>query len=170
MIDFQNGGLESQVYKLILKMCDLTMSDEFPHFKTKRIKDDMWECSLEIPGVDVIANAKQKTEVAAINRCASNMLHILSCLDENGLYDPKKEESVFKDRIEERFGDISYDPKYFYYLCTEEIPINQQNKDIKKIVDSHTFDIECKTGDIVNKTNSQLVVDYLMKRKKKGWC
>ena len=116
MIDFQNSGLEYEVYLLITKMCDLAKSDSFPKFKTTKITDGEWKCELSIPGVKDKAIAYQKDEVSAINRCASNMLYILETQHKNGEYDPDIYDSYFRENIEEFFGNLEYDCKYLYYM------------------------------------------------------
>ena len=121
MIDFQNGGLESQVYELIAKMCDLTMSDDFPKFQTKQLRDGLWECSLNILGVKNTAFGRGETEVKSINNCAHSMLQILKSKHKNDEYDPDIEESVFREHIEQYFGNIKYNPEYNYYVNISDI-------------------------------------------------
>ena len=170
MIDFQKGGLEYQVYELIVKMCALVRSEVFPCFQTKRTQDGKWECTLEIPGITEVAKAKQDSEVESINRCASNMLFILDCIDRKGFYDPDIVESVFRDRIEEAFGEVKYDPKYLYYPCSVQVPISPYNKGIASTIKQQTVNVESKNGDIVQQVDSVLLVKFLMRRKKKKWC
>lgn len=163
MVDFQNDGLESQVYELILKMCDMMQSDEFPHFETKQLSKKLWECKLHIPGISETAVAIQPSEVEAINRCASNMLHILECTNETGVYDPEKGESFYLNRIEQIFGEVDYDPNYLYYLTVTEIPSD--------ILGEKMAEISSNFGDdIVECADTKVVVSYLMKRKRRMYC
>ena len=163
MVDFQNGGLEPQVYELILKMCDMMESDEFPKFDTKQLSKNLWEARLTIPGISETAVAIESSEVGAINRCASNMLHILECTDETGIYDPKKGESFYLDRIERIFGEVEYDPNYLYYLSITEIPSDMLGKKMAEI--SSNFG-----DDIVECADTKVVINYLMKRKRRMQC
>lgn len=163
MVDFQNSGLEHQVYELILKMCDMMESDEFPKFDTKQLGKSLWEARLTIPGISETAVAIESSEVGAINRCASNMLHILECTDETGIYDPKKGESFYLNQIERIFGNVDYDPEYFYYLAIHEIPSDILGEEIAKI--HQTFG-----EDIVDQADTKVVINYLMKRKRRMQC
>lgn len=170
MVDFQSGGLEFQVYELILKMCELTQSDEFPHFQTTQLDNGMWECTLEIPGIQTPAKSLQNTEVAAINRCAANMLHILKNVDEKGFYDPKIEESVFRDKLEMNFGNINYDPSYFYYMCQSEFPINPSDEYLMKYIvgrmNNKLDEIDPEGLDELVKIEPHFVTKCLLRRKK----
>ena len=163
MVDFQNGGLEPQVYELILKMCDMMESDEFPKFDTKQLSKNLWEARLTIPGISETAVAIEESEAKAINRCASNMLHILECSDEIGIYDPKNEESFYLNRIEQIFGEVDYDPNYLYYLSVTEIPSDMLGEKMAEI--SKNFG-----DDIVECADTKVVVSYLMKRKRRMQC
>lgn len=163
MVDFQNGGLEPQVYELILKMCDMMESDEFPKFDTKQLSKNLWEARLTIPGISETAVAIEESEAKAINRCASNMLYILKCTDETGTYDPKMGESFYLNRIEQIFGEVDYDPNYLYYLSVIEIPSDMLGEKMAEI--SKNFG-----DDIVECADTKVVVSYLMKRKRRMQC
>ncbi len=130
MIDFQDSGLESQVYVLIAKMCDLTMSDDFPKFQTKKLpKKGLWECTLAIPGVEKTAFGRGKTEVESINLCAIAMLKLLKNNYKNNEYNPCDEKSVFCGDIEQFFGDVDYDSGYNYYLHRTDILLTKGRDD-----------------------------------------
>ena len=166
MIDFQKSGLERQVYEVITRMCDLVKTDEFPKFKTKKQKSGRWDCTLTIPGIETAVAKEQETEVAAINRCASNMLHILNSLDKRGLYDPNYEESVFKDDIEFFFGDLEYDPNYHYYLSTCDINLTAKDEGMKNMIKSYStkyFDKCIEHGEEIDKICDIVTVRYLVK-------
>ena len=136
MIDFQNSGLEWQVFEVISRTYELVKSEDIPHFETNKLDNGKWKCTLKIPGIES-AHSIQNTEVAAINRCASNMLHILDCLDKRGLYDPEVEESVFKEEIESYFGEVDYDSEYNYYLFSGDILFKENDEYAKKFIKSY---------------------------------
>lgn len=173
MIDFQKGGLEPQVYELLLKAGQLCGGVDIPLFVRKKQDDGKWSCKFEIPGILPATSKDQKTEVAAINRCASNMLHILNNLDSRGIYDPKDEESVFKEEIESVFGNIDYNPEYFYHLLTGSIllgpdegymkqKIAELSQDLTDVLEEHDEEID--------KICNIITVKYLVKQKKKNYC
>ena len=169
MIDFQNGGLEWQVFEVISRTYKLVKSDDIPHFEAKKIEDGKWECFYEIPGIKK-AHAIQDSEVASINRCASNMLSILDQLDKRGIYDPDIEESVFKDGIELYFGDIDYDHKYNYYLFTGDISLDEAGKTFIKRYSQKYYDMFIERGEAIDKMCDIITVRYLIKQKKKNYC
>ncbi len=172
MIDFQNKKLDPKVFELMNKMYDLAPFDELPRFKTKQRKDQTWECRLEIPGILPAAVANRETEIEAVNKCASIMLHILRCQNEDGVYDPSIEDSIYKDNLESYFGDIDYDSKYLYYMSVIEQPLYEMNeymrnlfkekmKEVKKILAS-------TNNDELVKTDAVLTARFLVRRKKRN--
>ena len=172
MIDFQKGGLEWQVFEAISKTYELVKSDDIPHFETKKLDDGKWECTLKIPGIE-IARSIQDSEVVAINRCASNMLHILDCLDKRGIYDPENEESVFREDIESYFGEVDYDPEYNYYLFTGDILFKEDDEYAKKFIKSYSrkyYGEISEQGDEIDRICDFITVRYLVKQKKKNYC
>lgn len=174
MVDFQNDGLESQVYELIAKMCDLMKSDEFPKFQTKQLPDGFWECTLSIPGVKNTAFGTGKTEVHAINRCSRSMLTILKSKHKNDEYDPDIKESVFREQIEERFGNVEYNPEYFYYpffcgMLLEDKYDGYLKRSLMNHVKPTLERIEEEGGEVVKMCD---IVDlvFLVRRKKKNYA
>ena len=169
MIDFQNDGLEHQVYELISRMCDLTCSDEFPKFETKELPKK-WECRLKIPGVVTSGVGYGNNEVEAINNCALNMLMILNTNHDKNQFDPNVPDSVFRNNIEQFFGDVDYDKRYRYYLCETDIRIDYQTE----------MELDRFAKDVVDKINSNsayvdmmsdiVTIRYLVKTKRDHCC
>lgn len=173
MIDFQNGGLEHQVYELISKICDLACSDEFPHFVTTEQEKGIWECKLSIPGVKTTAVAHGKTEVESINRCAINMIFILKKDHDKDQLDPDLEDSIFAGNIEQFFGDIVYDPKYKYHLFESDILIKPDDVEIINFIKNQMKDSVRKLHECVEEIDemSQIVtLRFLVKKKKDNYC
>lgn len=171
MIDFQNGGLEHQVFELISKMCDLSCSDEFPHFVTNEQESGMWECKLSIPGVKATAIAHGKTEVEAINQCALCMRFILKKDHNKDQLDPDVEDSIFAGNIEQFFGDINYDRQYRYHLCETDLLLdstlstklfnNYGNDTLRRINED---------GEEIDQVSEIITIRLLVKEKKKNYC
>lgn len=174
MIDFQNGGLESRVYELIAKMCDLNESDEFQKFETTQDENGTWHCKLAIPGVKHIAGGMGKTEVESINNCAHVMLRVLEHHHKHGEYDPDIEESLFRDRIEEYFGDVEYDPGYYYYPFFCGIDLDGQNgyqlkSLLKQYAEFETAPIKKENGEIVRMSDF-VELKFLVRKRKKNYA
>ena len=172
MVDFQNGGLDIQVYELILKMCDLCCSEEFPRFKTEEIKNG-WKCILSIPGVKEDSVAYGSTEAQAINRCASGMLFILKKYHENDEHYTEFEDSVFKDRIEEYFGSRKYDFAYRYRLSICDILLDSDDTNTKTILQkyaSSSLDSIKESGSEIEDMSEIVTLRFLVKQKKKFFC
>lgn len=169
MIDFQNGGLESQVYELIAKMCDLGCSDEFPKFITNQMEKRKWECKLTIPGVKTTSTACGATEVESINQCALKMLFILKRDHDKDQLDPDEETSIFEGNIAQFFGDIDYDKGYRYRLCETDILLNPHAITTFKLLEgyaSDTVDRLHKQGEEIDKMSEIVTIRFLVKQKK----
>ena len=172
-IDFQDGGLESQVYELIYRMTVLCKSDSFPHFDTKQLEDKSWECILSIPGVKQLVKAKGETEVASINRCASNMLFILNNNYNKNQYDPDITDSVFKKDIEEYFGDIKYNNEYNYHLFGCDILIDPKDHCLIDALNDYAYDNLSQfneDGEEIDRISEIVTLRYLVKKKKSNLC
>lgn len=169
MIDFQNGGLEHQVYELIAKMCDLACSDEFPHFQTTPIENGRWECKLSIPGVKKDSIGYGKTEVDSVNECALNMLAYLKMNHKNDDYDPDMEESIFRGNIEQFFGDIDYDYRYTYHLCETDILLDSNSYIADSLKRMIANKIE-KDDSEIDAMSNIVTLRFLIKKEKKNYC
>lgn len=172
MIDFQNGGLESQVFELISKMCDFLKSDDFPHFVTSQTEDGKWKCELNIPGVKQVAVAYYESEVGSINKCASKMLYILKKYHNKNQYYPEYEDSVFLDNIEEYFGDVEFDKQYTYYPYFCDILVEPRSE-LGSMLHQYAYEklmkIEDDGGEV--ETMSDIVsLAFLIKNKKSNYC
>lgn len=169
MIDFQNGGLESQVYELIAKMCDLGCSDEFPKFITNQMEKRKWECKLTIPGVKTTSTACGATEVESINQCALKMLFILKRDHDKDQLDPDEETSIFEGNIAQFFGDVDYDNRYRYRLCETDILLNPHAVTTFKLLEgyaSDTVDMLRKQGEEIDRMSEIVTIRFLVKQKK----
>lgn len=169
MIDFQNGGLEHQVYELISKMCNLCYSDDFPHFLTKQLENDKWECTLSIQGVKTVAFGKGRSEVEAINKCASCMIGILKSNHDKNQLDPEFDDSVFKNNIEQFFGDIDYDKEYIYRLCETDILLDLNTSVTKEILNKSAKNLLTRLkdeGEDVDQISEIVTMRFLVKKKK----
>ena len=174
MIDFQNGGLESEVYTLISKMCEITESDDFPKFLTTQEESGRWKCPLEIPGVKNTALGYGETEAKSINACAYKMLLILEKYHQNNEYDPDIEESLFKDRIEVYFGDIKYSKEYNYYIYSCGLDFDDQYgyqiKDLlMRYVEDNLDRVKADGGEVV-KMSDLVDLRFLVRRRKKNYA
>ena len=169
MIDFQNSGLEHQVYELIAKMCDLACSDEFPHFQTNPIENGKWECKLAIPGVKMISVGYGTTEVESVNACALKMLTYLKINHKNDDYDPDIEESIFRGNIEQFFGDIDFDYRYTYHLCETDILLDGYSHVADSLKRMIANKIE-RNGDEIEAMSNIVTLRFLMKTEKKNYC
>ena len=169
MIDFQNDGLESQVFELISRMCDLYQSDEFPHFKLSKTETNRWQCELAIDGIEKPVIAYGDTEVAAINRCASKMLYILEHDHSKGQYDPDSGDNPFLDQIEIYFHGVELNRDYIYYPFHIDITVNPDSELAKGLTkcaqDSLRRSME--KNEFVDRMSSTVTVRFLIKRKKK---
>ena len=173
MIDFQNGGLEHQVYELIAKMCDLGFSDNFPHFSTRELENGEWECTLAIPGVKRKAVACGKTEVESINYCALCMKTILKRDHNKDDLDPDIDNSIFAGNIEQFFGDVEYNHEYKYHLVETDILINQNDEYTFKLLKHYIGDTidKIKTNDEeVDDISDIVTIRLLVKKKKYNYC
>ena len=172
MIDFQDDGLEHQVYELIAKMCDLACSDEFPRFMTRHTTNGRWECNLSIPGVKTDAISYGKTEVEAINNCALDMLRILETDHNMDRYNPDIEESIFKSKIEQFFDDVDYDKRYKYRLCETDILIKPHSELANTLLEKYahkTINNLQNNGEEVE-SMSEIVTLRLLVKEKKNYC
>ncbi len=173
MIDFQDIRLDQCVFEVMSRAFDYVLSDEMPRFKTKRLENGKWNCSYEIPGIPA-AHAKEKeTEIDAINWCASNMLHILTHLSEDGVYDPEIEDSVFKDEIEIFFGNVRYNKEYNYRLFSSEILLTDEDSYMKQMIELYSK----RLGEQLSINNEEIVrirdvlpITLLIRQKKKNYC
>ncbi len=170
MIDFQNKKLNQDVYELINKLYDLAPFSELPRFKTKQLKNGKWECILKIPGISPSSVANKDTEIESINKCASIMLHILRCQNKEGIYDPTIEDSIYKDNLESYFGEIDYDPNYYYYMSVIEKPDYQMDNHLVHLFRNKFNDLKEKYSDNADddivRANGVYVARLLIKRKK----
>ena len=173
MIDFQNDGLEHQVFKLISKMCDLYCSNEFPHFQTRKLDNNKWECTLEIRGTKQKVTSIGNSEVTAINKCASIMLDVLEKYHDKDQYDPDIPDSVFRDNIEQFFDDVKYDSGYLYHLYETDILLNPNDihtynrlKDYAKESMRNIYE----RGEEVDLMSDIVTIRFLIKEKKKRYC
>ena len=172
MIDFQSGGLKHQVYELIAKMCDLGCSDEFPHFQTKQLEDEKWECELSIPGVKQTSVGCGNTEVESINNCASQMMFILKTDYPNDDYDPEMEDNIFCGNIDQFFGDVDYDEQYKYHLCETDILINKYD-DLSNVLlrrASRTIEKIENNNEEIESMSEIVTIRLLVKQKKTNYC
>lgn len=173
MIDFQNGGLEHQVYELIVKMCDLGCSDEFPKFTTKQLENRKWECILTIPGVKTTSSACGSTEVESINQCALKMLFILKRDHDKDQLDPDIKENIFRGNIEQFFGNINYDSAFRYRLCETDILINPHAITTFKLLENYAADTIKRLheqGEEIDQMSQIVSIRFLVKQKKKEYC
>ena len=173
MIDFENDGLEWQVYELIAKLCDLASSDEFEHFQRKQIENGKWECRLTIPGVKRSAFGSGSTEVESINECALDMLMLLKREHNQDDYDPDFEESIFSQKIDTYFDGVMYNSEYKYHLCQADIRISEETIKNAKILEKYGQDIvekieEC--GDEIDQISQIVTVRLLVKKRKNNYC
>ena len=177
MIDFQNSELTCEVFELIAKTSELmkkdTIEEGFPKFKTRKTFNDRWECEFNIPGMKKPGFGEADSEVCEINRCAENTLYLLRKNHDKGQYDPDIEESVFRDNIEEFFGDVDYNHDYQYRLVCSDILLSNNDvilvdllkqkakKTIQKIKDS---------GEEVDRMCDIVSLRFLIKKKKQNRC
>ncbi len=170
MIDFQNKKLDPRVFELINKMYNLAPFEELPRFKTKQSIDRTWECRLEIPGILPAAVANKETEIEAVNKCASIMLHILRCQNDNGVYDPNIEDSIYRDNLESYFGDIDFDSNFFYYMSVIEEPFLFMDDYPRNLFKKRMIEIEkhykIANNDEIVKTDCLLTARFLVRKKK----
>ena len=173
MIDFQNGGLESQVYELIAKMCKLLHSNNFPKFETKQIEPNKWHCTLSIPGVKRRVTGEGTTEVQAINVCAIGTAAMLEDEHHKEQFDPSIERSIFGPSVYEYFGGYDFNKEYLYRLIDTDIVIDPDDELCNKLIrDYATPDIqELMYEDETIETMSEIVsVRFLIKERKKNYC
>ena len=173
MIDFQNDGLEYQVYALIAKMCELGCSDEFPKFITNKLDNGKWECTLSIPGVKKEAIGIGSSEVDAINKCALKMRFILSTEYDKDQYDPDIDDSLFQGNIEQFFGDVDYNHAYRYHLCETDIRIREYDEYAKKLLKSYlrnTIEHIKRNGEEITDMSDIVTVRLLVRKKKQNCC
>ena len=171
MIDFQDSGLEHQVYELIAEMCNLTCSDSFPRFETKLLENDIWECKLAIPGVKRVAVAKGLSEVDSINACATNMLGILRTEHDKNQYDPEIEENIFEQNIQQFFS-VKYDNRYRYHLCQADILLDQNDNFAYRLLKSYaskTVDGIMEEGGEIDSMSDIVTIRFLVKEQKKDY-
>ena len=172
MIDFQNDGLEHQVYELISKMCDLACSDSFPHFETKLLENGRWECRIAIPGVKKSAKASGKTEVESINVCALGMLAILKRDHDKNQYDPDIEDNIFGDSIGQ-FFNVDYDKECRYHLCETDIHLNQNDTYAYKLLENYASETISRIkegGGEIDLMSDIVTIRLLVKERKKNYC
>ena len=170
MIDIRNKNLDLDVFKLYLKMFDLSIDGSVSRFKTERAtgKRWKWECRLEIPDFP-IANGKGNTEVEAINYCASNMLAILESKNGKHEFDSVHPKSIMKEMIEERFGDVNYDSNYLYRLATYDTLIDDCKKSQIDYFSSYIEDAKInllEDDDEIERTLVEVKVNFVLKREK----
>ena len=173
MIDFQNSGLESQVYELIAKMCQLLHSNDFPKFETKQIEPNRWQCTLSIPGVKKRITGEGKTEVKAINTCAIGAVSFLKEEHEKEQYDPSIRRSIFGPNVMEYFGDYEFDKEYVYRLIDTDVLVDPNDElcngllrkyaipDIRELIDD---------DEIIEAMSEIVSVRFLIKERKKNYC
>ena len=172
MVDIRNKNLDLDVFELYMKMFELSLDGSVPRFKTNRIGNKKWECSLEIPDFP-IAKGKGETEVESINRCASNMLVILKSKNGKHEFDSTHFESLMKEKIEERFGDIKYDSNYLYRLSTYDTLIDDCKKSQIDYFSSYIEDAKLQLledDDIIERTLVEVKVNFVLKREKNKDC
>ena len=171
MIDFQNGGLESQVFEVIAKLCYLNGSDEFPHFKTTQYKDGKWKCEINVPGIKFPTTGFGKMEVDAINRCAAVLLHHLKTYHSKDQFDPDCEDSIFRGNIEQFFNKDKYDPEYRYHLCETDLIID--SKFVNELLLKNgglTLRHIAQEGEEIDLTSDIVTIRLLLKERKKNYC
>ncbi len=172
MIDFQDGGLEHQVYELIAKMCTLACSDNFPHFETKLLEDGEWQCKLAIPGVKKASIGHGKTEVDSINICALGMLDILKREHDKDQYDPDIEENIFGDNISQ-FFNVEFDKEYRYRLCETDILLDVNDEYAYRLLQNYASSTinDIKTdGEEIDCMSDIVTIRFLVKERKKNYC
>ena len=169
VIDFQDGGLKSQVFKLIVKMCELACTDDFPYFQTSSLENGRWECKLSIPGVKMTSVGYGETEVESVNDCALKMLTYLKMNHEHDDYDPDIEESIFRGNIEQFFGDIDYDYRYTYHLYETDILLDGHSYVTDSLKRMIANKIE-KDGDEIEAMSNIVTLRFLIKTEKKNYC
>ena len=172
-IDFQNNNLDPQVYEVLFRTSNMMKLSRRPSFITKEINDHRWECRFEIPGIEPAISLDQASEIESINRCASNMLNIINKLDPRGLYNPETKGSYLEDEIKSCFGDIRFNPEYYYYLFTGDIVLSNSDKYLKNMLElrSKEYYEDFKSrGEEIDIISNIITVKYLIKEKKKNYC
>ena len=134
MVDFQEGGLRKSVYKLLAKLNELVLYEDMPKFKTSYVDNKVWKCELKVPGVHQTAVGWGDTEAESISGCAEFMLEVLKRDHSKNQYDPKDEESIFRDDIEYWFGNLKYDCRYMYYCSHCDVLVREKDEDIRKFL------------------------------------
>lgn len=117
-----------------------------------------------------MAATVQRTEVEAINMCATIMLHILKSTDEYEYYDPDYPECFIADEISEIFGDTEFDKQYRYSICGTEILIENENKSVKEVVEKglkKLLHAMHESNIIAERMDARICVRFLTKEKKK---
>lgn len=173
MIDFQDSRLDQSVFEVMSRAFDYVLSDKMPRFKTKRLDSGKWSCSYEIPGIPAAYAKDKETEIEAINWCASNMMHILNHLSEEGIYDPEIDNSVFKDEIEIYFGNVRYSKEYNYRLFSSEILLADKDSYMKQMIELYSKRLGEQlliNNEEIVKIRDVLPITLLVRQKKKNYC
>ena len=134
MVDFQEGGLRSSVYRLLANLSHIVLLEDMPKFKTSLVDDKEWKCELTLPGVAQTAIGWGDNEADAISGCAERMLEMLAKFYDKNQFDPNDRESIFQDNIEYWFGNIKYDKQYRYYVSHCDVLVREKDEDIRKFL------------------------------------
>lgn len=171
MIDFQNNGLESQVFEAIAKLCNLNGSDEFPHFQTTQYKNGKWKCEIKVPGIEFPTSGFGRTEVESINRCAAVLLYHLKKIHDKDQFNPEFEDSIFRGNIEQFFTKKKYDTRYRYHLCETDILL-EPDKVYKMFLEngSRTLQTMARDEEEIDSVSEIVTIRLLVKTKKKNFA
>lgn len=173
MIDFQDDGLESQVYELIAKIRELKKTSDFPKFETKQLENGTWKCTLSIPGVKNRVSSEAGTEIQAINVCAMGMKLILERDYDKEQLDPTIKNSIFEPKIAECFGEYEYNKEYLYRMIETDFLIDSDDELTQRLLRKYGMDEIKKymTDDEEVENMSDLVMlRFLIRERKKNYC
>ena len=173
MIDFQDDGLESQVYELIAKIRELKPYGDFPKFETKQLENGNWKCTLSIPGVKKRVSGEADTEVKSINICAMGMKLILERDYSKEQLDPTIKDSVFEPKIAEYFGEYEYNKEYLYRMIETDFMIDSDDELTKRLLTKYGMsEIEkyITQDEEIEDMADLVMLRFLVRERKKNYC